>query len=280
MSAITQVSARKVLLVSAITLGVIAAAVFLGLRHPAAQAIPMSPFLPAVTLGTIVVAGAVDGINPCAFTVLLLFITALLAGLQTKNSAEIAGNVAAARARLIGLGSIYIAAIFLTYLALGAGLLVTADLFVREHLPARLGALLAIALGLWMLKDYFLPGWGWRLQAPAAVGEWARRAAQKMTVPALALGGFLIGLCTVPCSGAVYLAVLALLSTQPTATAFGYLVLYNLMFIIPLVVVLLAASARPTLNRLARWNLHHKEWVRLALGSGVVVMGLAILATV
>jgi len=41
-----------------------------------------------------------------------------------------------------------------------------------------------------------------------------------------------------------------------------------------------AASARPTLNRLAHWNLHHKEWVRLALGSGVVAMGLVILATV
>jgi hypothetical protein len=33
-------------------------------------------------------------------------------------------------------------------------------------------------------------------------------------------------------------------------------------------------------NRLAHWNLHHKEWVRLVLGSGVVVMGLAILVTV
>ena len=40
------------------------------------------------------------------------------------------------------------------------------------------------------------------------------------------------------------------------------------------------AAARPTLNRLAHWNLHHKEWVRLALGSGVVAMGLVILATV
>jgi hypothetical protein len=37
---------------------------------------------------------------------------------------------------------------------------------------------------------------------------------------------------------------------------------------------------RPTLNRLAHWNLHHKEWVRLALGGGVIIMGLIILATV
>ena len=63
-------------------------------------------------------------------------------------------------------------------------------------------------------------------------------------------------------------------------TGFLYLVLYNVMFILPLVVVLLAASSRPTLNRLAHWNLHHKEWVRLALGAGVALMGLVILATV
>jgi hypothetical protein len=50
--------------------------------------------------------------------------------------------------------------------------------------------------------------------------------------------------------------------------------------VLPLVIILIAASARPTLNRLAHWNLHHKEWVRLALGGGVVIMGLIILATV
>ena len=42
----------------------------------------------------------------------------------------------------------------------------------------------------------------------------------------------------------------------------------------------LVARLRPTLNRLAHWNLNHRQWVRLALGGGVVVMGLLILATV
>ena len=132
-----------------------------------------------------------------------------------------------------------------------------------------------------MLKDYFLPELGGRLQAPARVGAIARRAAKQATLPALIVGGFLIGLCTVPCSGAVYLAVLSLLALQPTAMmGYSYLVLYNLVFILPLAVVLVTASSRPTLNRLAHWNLHHKESVRLALGSGVVAMGLLILATV
>lgn len=86
----------------------------------------------------------------------------------------------------------------------------------------------------------------------------ARQMAKKATVPALMVGEFLIGLCTVPCSGAVYLGVLSLLTLQPSASlGCDYLVLYNLVFVLPLMVILVAASAHPTLNRLAHWNLHH-----------------------
>lgn len=267
---------RRVLVASILGVVALGAAALTGLWHPNAPAEAMQVYLPRVTLPTVLLAAAVDGINPCAFTVLLLFVTAMLASTQAGGQ-----SVGAVRARLLAHGGIYIAAIFLTYLSLGVGLLGALDLFTRQHLPARLGALLAVLLGLWMVKDFFLPDWGWRLQAPGRVGVLARRAAQQATVPALIAGGFLIGLCTVPCSGAVYLGVLSLLALQPTALlGYGYLVLYNLVFVLPLVIILLAASARPTLNRLAHWNLHHREWVRLALGGGVVAMGLLILATV
>ena len=126
-------------------------------------------------------------------------------------------------------------------------------------------------------KNYHI----WRdCESRLRLGRWRGRW-RKGHYPCLNLGGFLIELCTVPCSGAVYLGVLSLLALQPSALlGYSYLVLYNLIFVLPLVVILIAASARPTLNRLAHWNLHHKEWVRLALGGGVVVMGLLILATV
>lgn len=247
-----------------------------GLWHPNAPAEAMKAYLPQITLATVLVAGLVDGINPCAFTVLLLFIAALTSTLQVGEH-----NVSGLRARMLGLGGIYIGSIFLTYLALGVGVLTSLDFFTRQHIPARFGALFAILFGLWMLKDYFLPELGWRLQASARAGAIAREMAKKATLPALIGGGFLIGLCTVPCSGAVYLGVLSLLALQPTALqGYAYLVLYNVVFILPLLVILIAASSRPMVNRLAHWNLHHKEWVRLALGSGVVVMGLAILVTV
>jgi cytochrome c biogenesis protein CcdA len=270
-------SVQSIIVVSALILAAMALSVYFGFIHPHAPMAGMTEYLPAVTFGTVIVGGLIDGINPCAFTVLILFVTAMLATLQVSTSA----GINSARTRIFGLGSIYIAAVFLTYLGLGVGLLATSALFSRFHAPARIGALLAIGMGLWMLKDFFLPDIGPRLAAPKIVGQWTVDAAHKMTIPALIVGGLLIGLCTVPCSGAVYLAVLSLLSMQSSALiGFAYLVLYNLMFILPLVALLIAASARPTLNQLAHWNLHHKEWVRLALGAGVTVMGILILATV
>ena len=273
----TSASVQGILIVFTLTLVAMALAVYFGFIHPHAPVAGMEKYLPAVTLATVIVGGLIDGINPCAFTVLILFVTAMLATLQANTSS----GITAARARIIGLGSIYIASVFLTYLALGIGLLATSALFSRLHAPARVGALIAVGMGLWMLKDFFLPEVGPRLAAPSIVGQWTMDAARKGTIPALVVGGVLIGLCTVPCSGAVYLAVLSLLSMQSSAlVGFGYLALYNVMFILPLVALLIAASARPALNKLAHWNLHHKEWVRLGLGASVVVMGILMLATV
>src|SRR5512136_580308 len=275
---------RNITILSALGLIALGAITLTGFWHPNAPMAEMKAYLPQITLPTVLVAGAVDGINPCAFTVLLLFITAMTSTLrpaQGPASRSTDENVRSLRARLVGMGSIYIGAVFLTYLALGVGLLKSLDFFTRQHVPARVGALLAILFGLWMLKDYFLPNVGWRLQAPGQLGTVARQMARKATLPALITGGFLIGLCTVPCSGAVYLGVLSLLALQPTRLlGYAYLVLYNVVFILPLVVILIAASARPTLNRVAHWNLHHKEAVRLVLGGGVVAMGLLILITV
>jgi cytochrome c biogenesis protein CcdA len=273
---ISQSILRRIVVVSLLLVVALGAVALTGFWHPNAPAESMQAYLPQITLPTVLVAAAIDGINPCAFTVLLLFITAMLATLQAGDQ-----SLNTVRARLLSRGGIYIAAIFLTYLSLGVGLLKTLDFFTRQHAPARIGALLAILFGLWMIKDFFLPDWGWRLQAPGRIGIIARQSAKKATIPALIVGGFLIGLCTVPCSGAVYLGVLSLLALQPTALmGYGYLVLYNIVFVLPLAVILILASARPTLNQLAHWNLQHKEWVRLALGGGVVVMGLIILATV
>lgn len=268
---------RHVILASILIAALMGLAASFELVRP--RPIALEPGVPSPTLtwSAVILGGLLDGINPCAFTVLLLFIAAMLATLQTSDPRDLW----ALRSRILGVGSIYIAAIFLTYLGLGIGLLVTSAPFSQYHLPARLGGLMAIGLGLWMVKDVLVPELGPPLAAPRAIAARANALARRLTVPALALGGFLIGLCTVPCSGAVYLAVLSLLSLQPFVwQGIAYLVVYNLMFIVPLILLMLVAAARPTLRQLARWQRAHGPWVKFALGLLGIGMGLWILAVV
>ncbi len=238
--------------------------------------IPGAISRPQITLPTIIFAGVFDGINPCAFTLLLLFITALMATMGGSG----ADAMAVTRRRMLFNGGAFIAAIFLTYLLLGTGLMQVSTILAQNHLGARLGALLSILLGLWMLKDYFLPGFGPNLAAPRRIAGRVRgvdAAASTLTMFGL---GALISLCTVPCSGAVYIAIISLLALQDNfVLSYSYLLIYNVMFILPLAAILLLASSRRGLNRLARWNLHHRDRVKLGLGGGVVVLGLTILAT-
>src|SRR3990172_6187376 len=105
---------RRIVILSTLAVVALGAVALSGLWHPNAPAESMQMYLPKVTLPAVIVAAAVDGINPCAFTVLLLFITAMLATMQA--GAQSAGSI---RARMLSLGGIYILAIFLTYLALG-----------------------------------------------------------------------------------------------------------------------------------------------------------------
>tara|TARA_R110002124_G_scaffold112195_4_gene266195 strand:+ start:1405 stop:2241 length:837 start_codon:yes stop_codon:yes gene_type:complete len=277
MSVVTQrpvLVGASVALVAALAIGLTAG----WLQAPAGLAGAADGLLarPEITLPTILIAGFVDGINPCSFTLLLLFIAALLA---TMGKAE-AGGVGLARRRILMNGGAFVFAIFLAYLVLGTGLMQVSAALAQNHLGARLGALLSVLLGLWMLKDYFLPGVGPRLAAPRWVAGHVRGVDGAASAATMFGLGALISLCTVPCSGAVYIAIVSLLALQTNfAVSYGYLLVYNIMFILPLVAILLIASSRAGLNRLARWNLHHRDGVKLVLGGGVVLLGLAILAT-
>lgn len=239
-----------------------------------------------LSLPAIVGAGFLDGFNPCAFGVLILFATFAL-GLAARQSLATGGTAADVRAAsrtVLGLGAIFVLGVLLTYFLLGLGLLtVLASLtdFGGNHLPSRIAALVAIGLGLWMIRDVLLPDAPWKLEAPHALHgrmrEWTR-----MTSPvALFGGGVLIGLCTVPCSGAVYLAVVGLLGAGGTVAAgLGGLVLYNLAYITPLV-ILLVLSSRPGLIRMVnRWHVRHAGGTKLALALLVLALGFAILLMV
>ena len=232
-------------------------------------------------------AGFLDGFNPCALGVLILFATFAL-GLAARQSlatgTTAAPDVRGASRTVLGLGAFFVLGVLVTYFLLGLGLLtVLATLtdFGGNHLPSRIAALVAIALGLWMIRDVLLPDAPWKLEAPHALHGRMRDWARVGSPAALLGGGVLIGLCTVPCSGAVYIGVIALLGASGTVAAgLGGLVLYNLAYIAPLVALLVLASRPGLIRVINRWHLEHAGGTKLVLALVVFALGFAILLTV
>ena len=220
--------------------------------------------LPAVLLG-----GLIDGVNPCAFSVLLSFVAIVLSTVAIGGAAP----------RVWRIGGIYVFGMFVTYLLLGLGLIGVIAPLVRMHLAVRAIGVVVVALGVWTLKDAFLPGFGPALAMPQAFYAPLRKV-MGWSGPwgALAAGG-LVGLCTVPCSGAIYVGVLALLATAPLGSRLGYLLVYNLMFIAPLLALLALVGNRPALNRIAHWTIRRRALSKVVLGAMTVLLGFAILIT-
>ena len=220
----------------------------------------LSELLPAV-----VVTGLLDSVNPCAFAVIMLLLAFLFTIRQSRR-------------RILQLGLIYIGMIFVVYFAIGLGLLRAVRFSEDPHFVARAGSLILIALGAINLAEYFFPRFPIKLHMPAAAGvktnEWLKQA----TVPATVGVGLLVGLCTFPCSGGVYVSIITLLNAKTTlAWGVSYLALYNVLFVLPLMVILFAAGNRAVAKRWARWERENSVRIRLWYGLAMVALGVVML---
>ncbi|MBF6595843.1 MAG: cytochrome C biogenesis protein [Thermaceae bacterium] len=228
--------------------------------------------LPALALTG--VAGFADGINPCAITTLLLFVGALLAVVERSSNLE---DVRQAKRYVWAVAGAYILGIFLLYFLLGVGFIEVSGLqrFGNTHLFTRLAGLIAIVLGLIMTAEYFYPNSPIRLTMPAGLHGLAHKWGRKTTLGGAFVGGVLIGTCTIPCGGAMYLAVAALIGSLPSK-AYGYTLLtwYNLAFILPLVLLVAVGSSRAVLQKVSRLHITQRGLVKLGLGVFVVAVGL------
>ncbi len=182
------------------------------------------------------------------------------------------------RANTLKMGAVYIAAIFTVYFLIGIGLLQTILISGVPHLMARVGAVLVIALGVINLLNYVFPQIPVILKTPKVSWERIKERMVQATYPSAMVAGLLVGLCTFPCSGGIYVAVLGLLASQTSySVGLGYLLLYNLMFILPLVVILAGVTNRPVARKLATWERSRSDLLRLISGVVMVALGVIIL---
>lgn len=220
----------------------------------------VSAVLPTVT--TVVVTGLIDSINPCAIGVLILMISVLLGSKKSK------GKIA-----LYGLA--YIGGVFAVYLLAGLGLIYFFSAIpnvVAEYLSILVACIIVFA-GMLEVKDYFWYGRGASLAIPARFVKRIHSMSKNVTLPGIiVLGGF-VSAVELPCTGAPYLAITTLLSKSFDLTAFLMLVLYNVIFVAPLLVILALVLVGVKLHAISRWKQANKPFMRLATGLLLILLG-------
>ncbi len=209
------------------------------------------------------VAALIDSINPCAFSVLLLTIAFLL-------------SIGKMRTSVLKIGSVYILGLFAVYIAIGLGLLQVLHLFNTPHFMAKIGAALLILLGGINLINEFFPKFPVKLKIPNAAHHKMAVLMEKGSMPTAFMLGVLVGLCEFPCTGGPYLMVLGLLHDNATyAKGLAYLLYYNILFVLPLVIILAIASNKLLLDKVQDWQQQERKGMRL--WGGVAMVGLGIL---
>lgn len=216
--------------------------------------------LPTLTL--ILVSAAIDSINPCAIGVLILMVSVVLGG---KGSMK----------KLLTLGGLYIFAIFVTYLLAGLGLiyfLASVPLFVAEYLALIVGSFVILA-GILEIKDFYWYGKGFSLQIPPYFAKKIHEYSKNITIPGVILLGAFIAGVELPCTGAPYLAIITILSLNFNLTAFLLLVIYNIIFVAPLIVILLLVAAGTKVSAIKEWKEVNKGYMRFAIGFMLIGLG-------
>lgn len=209
-------------------------------------------------------AAIIDSINPCAFGVLIFLLAYLIKTVKTRS-------------KILLHGMTYILAVFLTYLI--AGLLLMPIIGNLGSFSVAFYAIigtLVILVGILELKDYFWYGRGPSLTLLPGASHRIKMYVDKISAnltSAFFLGVF-VALVELPCTGAVYLAILSLMALGGSnAATTGWLVLYNVIFVLPLIVILFAFYHGVSAERLEEWRKKHRATMRLVIGALLIILG-------
>jgi cytochrome c biogenesis protein CcdA len=198
-----------------------------------------------LSLGLVAGAGLLDGLNPCAFTTIVFLVSYM-----TLFGAD--------RRRIYLTGTVFILAVFVTYLAIGMAFFHTLKhVLMNDAVAFAVNAALlcvVLILGAVSAVDFFRALGGGlsevtlkmpafiRQRIQARIADFSRKPLLSLAVP-FGLGVVVSGM-ELTCTGQVYVPIVTMLADpQYRFQALFYLVAYNIAFILPLVGVFALAAA-------------------------------------
>jgi cytochrome c biogenesis protein CcdA len=227
---------------------------------------------------SIVAAGIVDGINPCAIATMIF----LVSFLATRKRP---------RREIVIIGVCYTSSVFLTYLLLGIGAFTAITSLEQYRGISQAIRLVAVALAFIFGVLSFFDAFRYRksgnarditLQLPKAVKLSIHRVISgNLSGTRFVIGsivtGFLVTLLEAVCTGQVYLPTIILMTSQPGLRIMGwlYLIFYNILFVLPLIIVTILAYFGLRWERLSK--LMQRRMTLLKILLGVLFISLALL---
>ena len=228
----------------------------------------------AFGIWTVVGAGLLDGLNPCAFATMIFLVSYL--SVRNRQGRE-----------LLATGVAFTAGVFLAYLGVGLGFLKFLTSLPGLSTVGKwiYGLTLLLCLGLaWgSLKDYQKAKNGqlddMSLKLPDRMRGWIRRLIREGSrarnyVWASLILGFAVSIVELACTGQVYLPTIVFVLGLPDWRVKATLALlaYNIMFVLPLIVVFLLVYYGTTSQQLTDWMTRRAALVKLGTALLFVLM--------
>lgn len=224
-----------------------------------------------VTLPLILVAGSIDGINPCAIGLLILLLGYLMVFAKRPD-------------RMLKTGVVYIVTIFITYFLIGLifsqvvyYLVTWKYYYVVSRIFLYVIAAFIILAGLVNIKDFFWYGKGFTLGVKQDKTPILMKYMQQVSIPATIILGILVTLFELPCSLPLYVGAVTLISSKFTIMTILYLLLYNFMFVLPLIILFLIILSTKRIFELKDWQERANRWMKLSMGLAQIAIGIILL---
>jgi cytochrome c biogenesis protein CcdA len=212
---------------------------------------------------------AVDTLNPCKFAVLILLMASMLISGENKKALKA--------------GLMFTLAIFLAHFLIGISIfqIISHYTISFSGIFYKIVGVIAVIIGLLNIKDYFwYGGGGFIMEVPQSWRPKMKGLIRGITTPWSAfLIGLLVSLFLLPCTSGPYAIIIGLLAVKTSVfKAFLYLLLYNLIYIIPMLAIILAMYYGLSPEKAENWRKNKIRLLHLIAGLVMMALGIVTLA--
>ena len=225
-----------------------------------------------LSFSLIVIAGLLDGINPCAVGMLILLLGYLLVFAHEPK-------------RMVKLGLIYITTVFVTYFLIGLifsqivyGLISQPWYEPVSHVIKYIIVALIWLAALINIKDVFFYGNWFSLGVSKGEVPILMKLIKKVDWPATLLLGFVVTIFELPCSLPLYVGSIAIMTEAFSyARTIGYLLVYDLMFVLPLFLVFAFLVKTHHIFEAKDIQEGANKWMKLSMAIAQIIIGVGLL---